>query len=127
MLTGEDQPGHGQYAAGVGGDAVLLLLQARVVDDHGDTEGNHEQHWQRQQAGDQRDHQGSGQGTVEVQQLGPACVRVLRDGDFAVVDVVGRQMQFAQAGTLTLAIHVGNGQDRQYTEQHGRDHRYEDV
>lgn len=50
-----------QYAAGMRGDAVFLLLQAWVVDDHRDTERHHEQHGQRQQAGDQRAHQRQGQ------------------------------------------------------------------
>ncbi|MNZ35810.1 hypothetical protein D3C78_532160 [compost metagenome] len=111
----------------MGGDAVLLLLQARVVDDHRDTEGDHEQHRQRQQAHDQRDHQQGGQDAVEPQQFGTAGIRELRDADFTVIDFIARQMQFAQASALTLAIHVGDGQQGDDTGEHGRDHRYEDI
>ncbi|OMP13200.1 hypothetical protein COLO4_02096, partial [Corchorus olitorius] len=101
---GEDQPGDCQHAAGMGGDAVFLLLQAGVVDDHGNAEGDHEQHRQRQDTGDQRDHQGGSQRAIEVQQLGAAGLRELRNGDIAMVGVIGWQVQFTQAGTLTLAV-----------------------
>ena len=108
-------------------DAVLLLLQARVVDDHGDTERHHEQHRQRQQAGNQGAHQRQGQGAVEPDQFWAASVGELRHADFAVVDLVALQVQFTQARTFALAVHVGNHQDRHHTGGHGRDHRYEDV
>ncbi|MCY1174871.1 hypothetical protein D9M73_150860 [compost metagenome] len=107
--------------------AVLLHLQARVVDDHGDTEGDHEQHRQRQQACDQGNHQGSGQGAVEPDHFRTTSIGELRNADFAVVDFVTWQVQLAQAGTFTLTVHVGNRKNRYYTCQHGRDHRHEDV
>ncbi|MNQ62355.1 hypothetical protein D3C85_766970 [compost metagenome] len=109
------------------GDAVFLLLQAGVVDHHGNAEGDHEQYRQRQQAGDECDHQGQGQGAIEPQQLWPTGIRELRHADLAMVHVIAGQVQFAQARTLALAVHIGNGQDSEDTEQHGRDHRHEDV
>ncbi|MNO72955.1 hypothetical protein D3C76_639140 [compost metagenome] len=110
----------------MGRDAILLLLQARIVDDHGNTERHHEQHRQRQQAGDQRAHQAEGQGAVEPDQFRTAGIRELRNGDLAVVDLIAHQVQFTQARTFTFAVEVGNGEDGQHTGRHRWHHRHED-
>ena len=108
-------------------NTVFLLLQARVVDDHRDTERHHEQHRQRQQASDQGAHQRQGQRTVEPDQLRTTGVRELGNADFAVVDVITGQVQFTQTGTLAFTVHIGNRQDRRNTGQHRRNHRHENV
>ncbi len=124
---GEDQRDHCENVLGVCADALLLLLDARVVDDHGDAEGDHEQNRHRQQAGDQGRHQDHGENSVEPQQLGPARLRILRHADLRQVLMVGGQVQLAETGALALAVDPGDGEDRQQPGDHRRDHRHEDI
>ena len=124
---GEDQPHHRQHTARMGSNTVFLLLQARVVHDHGNAERDHEQHRQWQQPANQGNHQRQRQCAVEPDQFRATGIGVLRHADFAVVDVITLQVQLTQTRSFAQAIAPGDGQNGDATCQHGRNHGHEDI
>ena len=77
--SGEDEPDHGQHVAGMARQQGLLLVDGRVIQQHGHGEADHEQHRQRQHGGDQRHQQRHGEHRVHDQAIGAPMQRVVAD------------------------------------------------